>query len=220
LKGSRRPAVSANPNVPSASPGYNVKRVRGFSLLEMLVVLVVVALVSAAAVPAVGRMRRAALTAAGARHLAVTLHALRWKSVAEGMAHGMYFAADGSGWSWFVVRDGNGNGLRTAEVLGGTDPTLSGPHRTEDVASGVRLGFPPGGPFPRIPPANGWIDDHDDPIRIGNTSLLSFGPLGTASSGTFYLTDGRERLYAIVLYGKTARVRVWRYEPGSGRWIS
>ena len=197
-----------------------MRRDRGFSLLEVLVVLVVMALMTAAAIPAVGRMRTAALTAAGARHLAISLHALRWKSVAEGMAHGMYFADDGSGWSWHVVRDGNGNGLRTAEVLAGTDPTLSGPHRTEDVASGVRLGFPPGGPFPRVPPAGGWIDDLDDPIRIGNTSLLSFGPLGTASSGTLYLTDGRERLYAIVLYGRTAKVRVWRFVPGSGRWSS
>ena len=188
--------------------------------LESLVGLVLVGLIASGVAPALARMRASALTAAGARHVTVMLHSLLWRSVAGRSVHGLYFVRQDGGWSWFEVLDGNGNGLRSAEVSGGTDPTLSGPHRLEDVVSGVTLGFPPGGPFPRIPPATGWIDNLDDPIRFGNSDLVSFGPLGTSSSGTLYLTDSRERLYAVVLYGPTARVRVWRYQPSSGRWIS
>jgi hypothetical protein len=193
---------------------------RGITLMETVVCLALTTLTVAAAVPALGRMRGSAMTAAGARHLAVTLHALRWKSAAQGRGHGLRFVGDSEGWAWYEVRDGNGNGLRTAEVEAGTDPTLSGPHRLESVASGITLGFPPGGPFPRIPPKSGWIDDPSDPIRIGNTSLLAFTPAGTASSGTLYVTDGKERLYAVVIYGRTSKIRVWRYSADRGQWIS
>jgi Tfp pilus assembly protein FimT len=193
---------------------------RGVTFLEAVVFLALVGLVAAVAVPALGDMRASALTAAGARHLAVTLHALRWKSVAQGRGHGLLFVEAGQGWVWYEVRDGNGNGLRTAEVRAGTDPTLAGPHRLEDVATGVSLGFPPGGPYPRIPPGAGWISRRDDPVRIGNTDLLTFSPVGTASSGTLYVTDGRERLYAVVLYGRTARIRVWRYSEARAQWTS
>ena len=55
-------------------------------------------------------------------------------------------------------------------------------------------------------------------MRFGRSDLISFGPLGTASGGTLYLTDSRHRLYAVVLYGRTARVRVWRYDTREGRW--
>jgi len=193
---------------------------RGSSLIELAAGLAILALLAGVVWPKLGELRRSALAAAGARHLAASLHGLRWRAVAGGRAEGMLFARDAAGWSWQRVRDGNGNGLSTAEVEAGVDPTLSGPHRLEEVARGVTLGFPPGGPFPRIPPATGWITGLDDPIRIGNSELLSFGPLGTSSSGTLYLTDTRRRLYAVVLYGQTARVRVWRYDAEAAQWSS
>ena len=106
------------------------------------------------------------------------------------------------------------------EVESGIDPTLSGPHRIEHVASGITFGFPRGGPIPDVPPAQGWINDLDDPIRIGNTSLLAFGPLGTSNSGTLFVTDGSHRLYAVVIYGQTGKVRIMRYATEARRWTS
>jgi type II secretory pathway pseudopilin PulG len=197
-----------------------MSRARGITLLETVVCVVLASLAAVAVLPALGKMRASALTAAGARHLAVTLQALRWKSVAQGRGFGLYFVRDASGWCWYEVRDGNGNGLRAAEIANGSDPTLSGPRRLENVASGVTLGFPPGSPIPRVPPSEGWIHDLDDPIRIGRSKLLAFSPSGTSSSGSLYVTDGRERLYAVVLYGRTAKIRVWRYAPASRQWNS
>ncbi len=190
----------------------------GFTLTEVILSVALVGIVTSAMLPIAARVRSTAMTAAGARQMAVTLHALRWKSVALGRSHGLLFARDTAGWIWYAVADGNGNGLRTAEVLDGRDPTLSGPHRLEDTVSGVTLGFPVPRPIPRIPPRQGPIDDLDDPIQIGNTDLLAFGPLGTASSGTLYVTDRYRRLYAVVLFGKTARITVWRYDTKSGQW--
>ena len=91
------------------------------------------------------------------------------------------------------------------------------PHRLEDRVSGIRPGFPGDGPFPRIS-GPGTISNLDDPVQFGASNLISFSPLGRSSSGTLYLTDGRQQLYGVVLFGPTTRVRVWRYDARAGRW--
>jgi hypothetical protein len=55
-------------------------------------------------------------------------------------------------------------------------------------------------------------------VRFGRSDLISFSPGGSASSGTLYVTDGRRGFYAVVLFGPTARLRVWRYRPEERRW--
>jgi hypothetical protein len=55
-------------------------------------------------------------------------------------------------------------------------------------------------------------------VRFGRSDLVSFSPLGSASSGTIYVTDGRNALFAIVQFGPTSRLRVWRYRPLERRW--
>ncbi len=191
---------------------------RGFGLTELLVVLAAIALALLVSLPALARLGSGARAAAAARNLALTFHALRWKSVSLNAGHGLLFEQDAAGWRWLEVRDGNGNGLRTAEVRSGTDRTLSGPHRLGDKHPRIALGFPPGGPIPRIPPRPGSLSPSDDPVRFGHTKLVSFTPLGTSSSGTVYLTDGRDELFGVLLFGPTARVRVWRYTRTGGAW--
>lgn len=195
-----------------------MSRQRGFSLVEALAVVAIAGIAAAVAFPAAAALRNGGRAAAGARVLAMEMHALRWRSVAQRRAHGLLFTRDAQGWSWRVARDGNGNGIRTAEVAGGVDPVLSGPHRLESRVEGARLGAPPGGPHPEVPPRTGSVDP-DDPVAFGSSNVVAFGPLGTASSGTVYLTDGRTALQAVVLFGPTSRVRVWSYDTRSGRWM-
>lgn len=191
---------------------------RGVTLPEILAVLVLVGLAAAMAVPAASRLGSQVRTASGARKLAMTFYALRWSSVARGRGEGLLFGHDAQGWFWYAVEDGNGNGLKVAEISRGVDPRRSGPHRLEHDGAGATLGFPPGGPFPKLPPQSGWITGLDDPVKMGSSDLVAFTPLGTASSGTLYVTDRKAGLYAVVLYGRSARVRVWRYDPQSRRW--
>lgn len=181
-------------------------------------VVFLVAAVLALALPAASLLRESGRSGAGARLMAGQLAAMRWRSVTLRKGHGLLFERDDEGWLWRIVEDGNGNGLRTAEVKRGVDPLLSGPHRLERSVEHVRLGFPPGGPFPRIPPKRGVITDTEDPIQFGRSNLVGFSPLGDASSGTLYVTDGREGLHGIVLFGPTARLRIWRYDPRSRTW--
>jgi Tfp pilus assembly protein FimT len=194
-------------------------RARGTSLVELCVVVLCVLLAVLLAAPALGEFGAELRTAAAARRLRATFHELRWLSVTRGRSHGLLFGADDGGWYWYRVVDRNGNGLRTSEVRAGVDATLSGPHRLGDDVPHVDFGFPDRGPYPRIPPSKGWLEG-SDPVRSGASDLVAFAPLGSSTSGSFYVTDGRRRLYAVVLYGGTGRVRVWRWNQRSATWSS
>jgi len=195
-----------------------VIRCRGLSLVQLLVVIVLIGVMVSLVAPTAAEMVADARAAAGARELASILQAMRWKAVAANSNHGLFFALDERGWHWLVVRDGNGNGLRTAEVRSGTDHTVSGPYRLEDRVSGLYLGFPPVESIPRVPPRSGAIPDLTDPVKFGRSNLISFSPLGTASSGTLYVTDRRHALRAVVLFGPSVRVRVWRFDTREAKW--
>jgi prepilin-type N-terminal cleavage/methylation domain-containing protein len=190
----------------------------GYSLVELLVVLALIALSIAAAVPSLAYLRSEGRAAAGARFLATSLSATRWKAVSKHRAFGLFFERTGDEWVWWEVEDGNGNDLRTAEIRGGIDTIRSGPHRLHERVLGAKLGFPPVGPIPAIPPASGNLTSSADPVRFGASDVISFHPTGSGSSGTLYVTDGERGLFAVVLYGPTARLRVWRYSAGERRW--
>jgi len=192
-------------------------RKTGFSIPEVLVVLLLLGLGVLVSVPVLARMRSGVRTAAAAREVAVGFQALRWKSVATGRAHGWFFQRDAAGWSWSEVRDGNGNGLRSAEIRDGTDRVLAGPYRLSARVAGVDPGFPEGLAVRRIPPRAGWLSALDDPVKFGRADLISFGPTGSCSSGTLYLSDGTS-LFAVVLFGPTSRSRIWSYDTNLLRW--
>jgi len=190
----------------------------GASLAEALVVTALLAAAALAAAPAVARLREAGRAGSAARSLAAKLREQRFRGIAQRRACGLHFEKLSEGWVFREVVDGNGNGLRTAEIRSGADPTVAGPFRVEGLVTGARLGLPPGGPFPEIPPATGSIPSSADPVQFGASDVVSFSPLGASSSGTLYVTDGASALSAIVVYGPTARIRVLRYEPSEGAW--
>jgi prepilin-type N-terminal cleavage/methylation domain-containing protein len=191
---------------------------KGYTLAELLAVLAIVAMAVAVALPAAAMLRDGGRAAAGARTMATILSSQRWKSVAGHRVRGLQFRKGGNGWSWREVADGNGNGLRSAEILRGVDPVLTPDDALELRVPDVTLGFPPGGPYPEAPPGTDTLSAGDDPVRFGRSDLVSFSPVGSASSGTLYVTDGRRGLFAVVLYGPTARLRVWRFILEERRW--
>ncbi len=193
------------------------RRQAGWSLIDGLAALTVAGLLLSWTAPIAARIVSDVRTAAAAREFAMLFHAMRWRSVSENRNVGLYFERSAGGWQWWQVDDGNGNGLRTAEVRNGVDPKRSGPYRLEANHRGVRLGFPQGNPVPDIPPRRGLLAG-GDPIRFGRSDLISFGPRGRSSSGTLFVTDGHRRLYGVLLYGATTRVRVWRWDREEQRW--
>ncbi len=191
---------------------------RGITLPECLVALAILAAAAAVAVPAGADLLSSARAEAGASLLGARFRALRFQSVAVRRNRGLFFERSGAGWVYSEVEDGNGNGLKTAEVRSGVDRTISGPRRLEDEVEKATPGIPPGGPFPEAPPGEELLDAASDPVRFGRSKLISFSPDGSSSSGTLYVTDHRLGLAAVVLYGPTARVRVWRWDAAGRRW--
>lgn len=190
----------------------------GISILEAIVAIALIGLCTVILLPALASTGSIARTGAGARQIAMTLHAMRWNSVAHSKSWGLLFEREPAGWRWLEVQDGNANGLRSVEIANGTDRVVSGPHRLQGLVPSVTFGFPGSGPYPAIPPGAGPIANLDDPIQFGRSNIVSFNPLGGASSGTLYVTDGRDGLFGVVLFGRTARVRVWRYDAREGQW--
>jgi len=120
------------------------------------------------------------------------------------------FESGPSGVAYAVYADGNGNGVRSADIRTGRDRLVAGPFPLTAGAPGVRVGINPG--TPAVPPARGVLSG--DPIRFGRADMLSFSPLGTATPGTFYLAgDGVQA--AVRVTPGTARVRlmIWRGDP-------
>jgi hypothetical protein len=190
----------------------------GTSLAELLAVVALVGLGLAAALPGAAALRNRVRLAAAAREVALAVQALRWQSVARQRAHALWFREDARGWHWFRVRDGNGNGVTLGDLESGTDLRLSGPHRIEDRIAGVRIGLPAGDPAPELPPRGGRLPAGTEPVRFGLRRLVVASPHGTATPGTLFLTDGDGGLWAVVVFGATARVRVWRYDARADRW--
>lgn len=186
----------------------------GFSLLEVLACLAILGILVAASVPLLaGTVAGERLRAAG-WETALLMRELRQRAVAQRLGFGLRFVQSGGLWSYSLYRDGNGNGIRTADILAGRDPFLLGPEEPGMRHEGIRFGLPEAA-VPQIPPGTGPIPDPSDPVKFGTSDIVSFSPSGSISSGTLYLTDGR-RVTAVVVYGPTGRIRAFRFDPGTG----
>ena len=109
-----------------------------------------------------------------------------------------------------LYRDGDGDGVLNRDIDTGVDPQVQPPRRLAHLGRGFGFGFPPGPPPMDPGSPRQSLDRLDDPIRFNQSDLASFGPLGTATPGSVYLTDGQRRLAAVRVTSRTGRVRVVR----------
>ena len=190
------------------------RRARGFSLVEALIGLAILGILLAFTVPLLAETVARERLLAASLEMAAQFRALRQRAVSEGCSFGLRFVAAGSSWGYTLYRDGNGNGIRTADILSGKDGRMEGPDDPASRFEGIRIGLPET-PVPQIPPGSGSIASPADPVKFGSTNLVSFSPSGSVSGGTLYLTDGK-RVAAVVVYGPTGRIRLHRYDPENG----
>ena len=172
----------------------------GFTLVELLAACAVAATLALVAVPAVSAAVEGSRTRQAAHYLAAQLEAARSLALARSAAVALVFGADAQGAAWAVHVDGNGNGVRTAEVRSGVDPAVTSPLRLDALFTGVRL-----------------ADGTASGVRLGATRILSFSPLGTATPGSLIVSGPASR-YALRITGGSGRVRLQRFIPGTGTW--
>lgn len=177
----------------------------GYTLIEILFVAALITTLSAIAVPqslaAIDRAR----AAAGARYLAARMAMARSHAVMRSANVALRFTEDRAGITFRMFVDGNRNGVRARDIAAHVDQPLDAPARLSDLFPGVAIAV------------SG--EAGSDPLRIGSSNILSFAPLGTATSGSVYVRGRDGSQFAIRILGATGRVRVQRYQPHTSTWI-
>ena len=154
-------------------------------------------------------------TSMAARYLEGRIMNARMLAVKRSASVALRFEAVGPGYAFAEYLDGNGNGVRSAEIAAGIDPQLAPRQSLHDEFPAVVFGLRAG-----VPDVDGArITADSDGIRIGSSRILTLGPDGTATSGTLYL-HGRRGQYAVRVLGATGRTRVLRFDTGTGRWLT
>ena len=211
--GARNVAPGGRPPSPT-EPTTTRAAERGLSVIELLFALAtsvtVGALAMAATTAAIDEMR----TAVAARYIAGRIGSARIDAVRRASAVALRFEAVDGDYVYAPYEDGNGNGVRTAEIRDGIDRPVGAFERLADKFPGVRFELAAG-----VPDADGQAGTGGDGVRIGAARILTMSPDGTATSGTLYVR-GRRGQYAVRVLGVTGRTRMLQYQPGNRTWLS
>jgi Tfp pilus assembly protein FimT len=167
--------------------------------------------------PAFGAALSRARVAAAARSMASEMARLRAEAIASRRSVGMRFAQAGGRRVFAVYADGDGDGIRADDIAAGRDPLLAPPRDLPSTWEGIDFGLLESS-IPAVPPGPGVLAPSDDPVRFGSTDTVTFTPWGTSSTGTLYISDARETVFAVVLYGRTGRIRTWRFDRELWLW--
>ncbi len=191
---------------------------KGFQLVELMIVLAMTACLLAVATPPLLRISGDLRLRLAAEELVGVLRLARSHATRYGANVAVKFRTAANGEVTFTLyRDGDGDGVLTRDIDTGVDPEVRRPCRLAHLGRGFGFGFPPGPP----PPDPGSPDrplSTNDPIRFNQSDLASFSPLGSATSGSLYLTDSAKRLATVRVFNRTGKVRVLTYDPEARAW--
>ncbi len=193
-------------------------------MLELLVVVALVGLFAVFLVPRLLLLSSSTRVDLAASEVMGTLRQTRSFAIARSAHVGVKFypgamtgPLPGRSVRYRLYRDGDGDGVRTADIRSGVDPPVSPMRQLVHVGHTVRFGIPaglrprdPGSPSRRLARLG-------DPIRFNRSDIASFGPLGGSTPGSLYLTDGRS-LAVVRVYNRTGKVRILRYDVPKDRW--
>jgi prepilin-type N-terminal cleavage/methylation domain-containing protein len=178
----------------------------GYTLPELLFVLGLVAVVSGMVVPQVlaGLDRSRGLIAA--RYLAGRMALARMQATARSATIAIRFEEGPDGVTFQAFQDGNRNGVLTEDIQQQIDFSIEPASRLWQLFPGVVIGLTPDSPA-----AN--------PVDLGGGSnLLSFTPLGTATSGSVYVRGPDGTQWVVRVLGATARARLLRFDARARQW--
>jgi Tfp pilus assembly protein FimT len=188
---------------------------RGAALIDLIVAVALVTVMAGIAVPVIGGTLDRERTVVGAQYLAGQLQRARLDSLKRARSVAVRFELIGARTRLQLFADGNGNGVLQKDIDRGNDPALTPPAWLDDQARdmSVRINQP-------IVDVAGstTLAPGDDPLRIGNTALVTFSPLGSATSGTLYVAAQRGPQMAIRIFGGTGRVRVLMFDTQTRQW--
>jgi type II secretory pathway pseudopilin PulG len=194
--------------------GARARPQSGLTILELLFTMAIAATITVIALPLTGNAVDEIRTRMAARYLEGQIMRARMDALRRSRAVGLRFVPSEGDYLFGVYADGNGNGIRTADIALAIDTELFAPERLGDKYPGVRFEL-----MPDVPEIDGNTGGARDGVHIGTARILSLTPDGSSSSGTLYLR-GRRAQYAVRVMGVTGRTRVLQYVTGEGAWIS
>jgi hypothetical protein len=186
----------------------------GYSAIELLFAVAILLTIGAAAIPqtlvAVDRHR----LLGGVRYVSGRLQQARLEAIVRSADVGLLFTASSDGFVVTAYVDGNGNGVRTADVQSGVDRPIDSGVRLPDMFPDVDFGLQPG--LPPVEP--GSAAPGGDPIKLGASDILTFSPFGTSSSGSLYVRGPGIRQAVIRVFGTTGKTRALEFDSGTRTW--
>jgi type II secretory pathway pseudopilin PulG len=166
----------------------------------------VIGIVAAMSVPVVTAGVDRARGRAAAQYLAARVAAAKLQAVSRSANVALRFEQRDGRVLFGTVLDGNGNGVRTADITAGIDRRLEPPIELAAHYPGVVIGVVPGTPATA-------------PVQVGSANLWSFTPVGTATPGSVYVRGPDGTQWVVRVFGGTGRARVLRYEPVRRAWV-
>jgi type II secretory pathway pseudopilin PulG len=192
---------------------------RGFGIAELVVSLAVLTVLLMITLPALNRLAAAVRLRLAAAEVEASLRSARSSAIRLGTEVAVKFQLRSDGtYTWAIYRDGNGNGVLNRDITAGIDPLVSPPQMLEELGRQMRFGFPPGLAARDPSDPSKRLRFADDPVRFNQSDLASFGPLGTSTPGSLYVTDGQSRLMAVRVFDRTGKVKIIAYDFDAEVW--
>lgn len=179
----------------------------GYTLLEVLFAASLACILAGMSLASVAASVDRSRGAGAARYLSTRAALARARAVGLSTTVALYFEQDSRGVKFSVVEDGNGDGVRTADITQQIDRVIAAPMHLSDLFPGAAIGLAP-------------ETQATGAVALGGTMLLSFSPNGTATSGSVYVVGRDQTQWVVRVLGVTARARVLRYDRPSGAWIN
>jgi hypothetical protein len=114
-----------------------------------------------------------------------------------------------------LYADGDGDGVLQTDIDRGIDLPIAPEERWSDRLGTFALRINQNVEEPDTGTA---LAAGSNPLRIGNTALVSFSPLGSTTSGTLYFAAPIGAQRAMRLLGATGRLRVLRFDAAGRQW--
>jgi prepilin-type N-terminal cleavage/methylation domain-containing protein len=187
----------------------------GYSLLEVLMAMTLMVIVGGAAIPLAHSSVDRSRAAGAASYVAGRMAVARFEAVRRSAHVAIRFLPQTDGYWLQTYVDGNRNGVLTSDIARGVDLPITASERLDYHFSGVEFGIQPTvtgidpGPF-----------NASDPVQIGSSTLLSFSPTGSSTSGTLFIRGLRGHQFAVRVLGATGRTRILEFNFGARTWLA
>lgn len=197
----------------------HLKRISGFTVIDILIVLAILGFAVVAVYPSFARSTSALRLDLAARQVAGALHAARSYAISRSANVAVKFYTDEDGTvTYALYRDGDGDGVLSRDIEDGKDPRVWAPRRLDYLNQDIRVGIPEGRP-PRHPGnPRKRLDRLDDPIKFNRSDLASFSPIGRVTPGSIYLTDNHANLVVVRTYHLTGKITILNYDAKTETW--